>query len=394
VAIIQGEICAGWLRLPCLLRAVVARFKIEKKISPEAQMLLLSLLTFSQVALAQDVGSITVTVSSGPNGKILVDGKDTGLTTPATVPNVTAGNHLVQVQVPERCLGGVTSVDVAPSREARAELNLSTQGGFTQIKVTPETASVLIDDKMVAMPFADELTCGKHKLQVTAPGFVPETREVFVEMGSAPTFRFELLEEGFGAIVVQVTPPNSKVLLDGKPVATGSETLNNIPSGDHVVRAELDGYNPAEQPVTVRANGSTQLNLALTPMSGGAGPGDTTKPPKEPKPGMGKKVAGGAVLAVGLGVGGVGAAMYSGARATYLNTYSPAYTEGNCGPDSSGPANPEQCEEAQTIYDDQIAGPYRAGIGLMVAGGALVASGGVLLFVSDDQAMIGYTREF
>jgi hypothetical protein len=30
----------------------------------------------------------------------------------------------------------------------------------------------------------------------------------------------------------------------------------------------------------------------------------------------------------------------------------------------------------------------------MVAGGALVASGGVLLFVSDDQAMIGYTREF
>lgn len=360
-------------------------------------MLLLSLLTFSQVALAQDVGSITVTVSSGPNGKILVDGKDTGLTTPATVPNVTAGNHLVQVQVPERCLGGVTSVDVAPSREARAELNLSTQGGFTQIKVTPETASVLIDDKMVPMPFADELTCGKHKLQVTAPGFVPETREVIVEMGSAPTFRFELLEEGFGAIVVQVTPPNSKVLLDGKQVATGSETLNNIPSGSHVVRAELDGYNPAEQPVTVRANGSTQLNLALTPMSGGVGPADPTKPPKEPKEpkeGMGKKVAGGAVLAVGLGVGGVGAAMYSGARSAYVNSYSTLYTDGNCGPDSTGPANPELCEQAQAIYDNEVAGPYRAGIGLMVAGGALVASGGVLLFVNDDRAMIGYTREF
>lgn len=360
-------------------------------------MLLLSLLTFSQVAFAQDVGSITVTVSSGPNGKILVDGKDTGLTTPATVPNVPSGNHLVQVQVADRCLGGVTSVDVAPSREARAELTLSSQGGFTQIKVTPETASVLIDDKMVPMPFADELTCGKHKLQVTAPGYVPETREVIVEMGSAPTFRFELLEDGFGAVVVQVSPPNAKVLLDGKQVATGSETLSNIPSGSHVVRAELDGYNPAEQPVTVRANGSTQLNLTLTPMTGAANPVDPTKPPKEPKEpkqGVGKKVAGGAALAVGLGVGGVGAAMYSGARSAYLNSYAPLYNEGNCGPDSSGPADPETCEQAQGVYDTEVAGPYRAGIGLMVAGGALVASGGVLLFVSDDQAMIGYTREF
>lgn len=359
-------------------------------------MLLLSLLTFSPVAFAQDVGSITVTVTSGPNGKILVDGKDTGLSTPATVPNVTAGNHLVQVQVPERCLGGVTSVDVAPSRESRAELTLTSQGGFTQIKVTPESASVLIDDKMVPMPFADELTCGKHKLQVTAPGYVPETREVFVEMGSAPTFRFELLEEGFGSVVVQVSPPSSKVLLDGKQVATGSETLSNIPSGSHVVRAELDGYNPAEQPVTVRANGSTQVNLNLTPMTS-ANPVDTAKPPKEPKEpkqGVGKKVAGGAALAVGLGVGGVGAATYSKARSAYVNSYSPLYNEGNCGPDATGPADPEKCEQAQGVYDSEVAGPYRAGIGLMVAGGALVASGGVLLFVNDDRAMIGYTREF
>lgn len=354
-------------------------------------MLLFLALNLVGLAQAQDTGSIAVTVKGNAQGRIYLDGQDTGQTTPAVLPRVTVGNHLVQVLVKDQCLGALVPVDVSPGREASVEPVLMTMGGFVQIRATPAAATVTLDGQPVSLPFADELSCGAHILEASAPGYLSERREVEVEMGSAPTFVFELMEQGYGSVQVQVEPPSARVLVDGEAVAVGSQTINQLPSGVHTVRVELDGYEPYEQSVAIKANGTQSLSVKLNPL----GPGPALPPdPRTPPAGLGRKVAGGALVAAGLAGVGVGAVSYAGARGVYMDEYLPLYREGRCDRSVEEGAIAETCAQATEVYTDRVNLPYKLGLGLMVGGGALVAGGGVLVFVGQDEVAVGFTRRF
>lgn len=353
-------------------------------------MLLLLPLNLLGLALAQDTGSIAVTVKGNVQGRIYVDGQDTGLSTPNVVRGIAPGNHLVQVLVQDQCLGALAPVDVTPGREASIEPALMTMGGFVQIRATPPGTTVTLDGRAVSLPYADELTCGAHVLEASAPGYLTERREVNIEMGSAPTFVFELMEQGYGSVQLQVEPPGARVLIDGKQEAVGSQTINQLPSGVHTLRVELDGYTPYEQSVAVKANATQALTVKLTPLQ----PLPGTLPEAPTPTGRSKKVAGGALLGGGLVAAGVGAASYFGARGTYVDEYLPLYKEGRCQLTAQEGLDADLCAQATALYMDEINTPYKLGVGLMVAGGALAASGGVLLFVDQDQVLVGFSRRF
>lgn len=355
-------------------------------------MLLFLSLNLVGVALAQDTGSVSVTVKGNIQGKIYLDGQDTGKSTPNVLSGVPAGNHLVQVLVKDQCLGALSPVDVSPGREASAELSLMNMGGFVQIRATPAGTSVTLDGRPVSLPFADELSCGAHVIEAQAPGYITEKREVDVEMGSAPTYIFELLEQGYGSVQLAVDPPSARILVDGKQVAVGSQTINQLASGVHTVRVELDGYTAWEQSVAIKANATQSLNVKLSPADGAVVP--LPDPVKPSHPGRGKKIAGGALAVAGLGMLGGGAYTYMQARTIYLEEYVPLYREGDCQLSASEGADADLCGQATTVYTDQINTPYKLGIGMMVAGGALAAGGGVLVFVDQNQVSVGYTRRF
>lgn len=57
----------------------------------------------------------------------------------------------------------------------------------------------------------------------------------------------------------------AKVYLDGKYVGTtdgGTITITDVPAGTHIIRAEKEGYNPAEATITVPE--TTTVTLKLT----------------------------------------------------------------------------------------------------------------------------------
>ena len=73
-----------------------------------------------------------------------------------------------------------------------------------------------------------------------------------------------------GVIEVRTSPPDASanVLVDGTVRGRAPLRLENVAAGDHEIILQADGYASASRTVSVQANGSAQLEVALTPMGG------------------------------------------------------------------------------------------------------------------------------
>ena len=249
------------------------------------------------MAFAGD-GSIFVQTGPGQTGRIFVDGVDSGTDAPGTV-TVPAGNHLVQVK--GDCLSGVGSADVRDGKVARIEVDIQPIGGFAEIRATPEGATATLDGAGTHLPAAVELTCGPHELVVTAAGHNTYSETLVVEMGGAYRVDVALTQLGFGSLSVLVDPVDAEVLVDGEVVAVGPFTLDSIGEGEHIVTVRKEGMGEQSRSVTVRSGETSQLQMTVTDIA-------NAKPPKEQKDrsGLGAKVAGGALVAAGVGAAGYG----------------------------------------------------------------------------------------
>jgi len=343
-------------------------------------------------ALAQDTGDVFVTLVDGNAGTIFLDGNDTGLKTPATLKGVTIGQH--QIQVRGDCMVANATVDVAMGRIARTEMQMSSVGGFLMMEITPAEATVFLDGVKVGNgpTLGIEADCGDHVIEATADGLAPEKRTIRVEMGSATQLRFDLGEAGFGTLSLMVEPVTAELFLDGKSVAVGPVEVEDVAKGDHTVGAILDGYEPLEQRVSVKAGDVTRLDLTLTPAAGGDGADSSTDGDKqddpdqaaadEPKPakapreskGRGKKIllTGASVVAAGIGTGFV---------LTAYNNYTVNYVPGisRCGSEDA------ECQDKWNEYHRLGIRRYQyIGYGLIGAGAVGLGTTGLMIILSED----------
>lgn len=51
-------------------------------------------------------------------------------------------------------------------------------------------------------------------------------------------------------VELKSNPPNAKITVDGKKFGTSPQVVNIDRSGDHVIKFELDGYEPYETQLT------------------------------------------------------------------------------------------------------------------------------------------------
>ncbi len=122
-------------------------------------------------------------------------------------------------------------------------------------------------------------------------------------------------------VSVRSEPPGARLVLDGqKRVGTAPATVSILP-GRHSIRAELDGYVPAEQSFEVRQDAGPSLVLRLAPEVFSS---PALAPPEQPailgierppsaEPNRGPAASGPSawtVLALGVGAAGLGAGAY------------------------------------------------------------------------------------
>jgi hypothetical protein len=68
-----------------------------------------------------------------------------------------------------------------------------------------------------------------------------------------------------GDLVVDIQPPDARVLVDGRAVPVSPEAKVPLVAGEHIVRAEREGFDPLQQTVQVEANQDGRLELRLVP---------------------------------------------------------------------------------------------------------------------------------
>jgi len=317
-----------------------------------------------------------VKVSSDVVGmQIFIDGADTGLTTPATVGNLSAGRH--EVRVRGDCRVGAKLVDVVDGATVDASLSTAEGRGQLTVDVVPAEASVRIDGAAVSGPHV--VSCGEHTVIVTHPGHLQAVVKVDVDVDERRGIDVELEELGTATLVMTVVPDTAEVVLDGRVIGTGSITDDTVPAGPHIIEVRADGFVPASQQLLIDAGETRAYTFDLQPAEGAVVPPAVASGPIDDGKGPGRsprqstisplKATGIGVATVGVGLGIYGLTRFGKAGEAYQE-----YVDRS----ANGPG-PES--EIAAIRDDEIV-PLR-NLGLVTTGlGTAMLAGGITLVVA------------
>jgi hypothetical protein len=161
------------------------------------------------------------------------------------------------------------------------------------INVSEPGASISVDDEVIGQsPIAPVVVdIGVHKVRVSKPEFTDFTADLTVSGSAQFTVDARLapvVHEGHVSVRAGAT---DAIAIDGSPVGTGSWS-GNLKSGGHTLRVTAEGMVAYQSEVLVQDGQSRDLSVTLNP---------------EPSHGLLPTwawIAGGVVVAGGLGVGG------------------------------------------------------------------------------------------
>lgn len=271
-------------------------------------------------------GDIYVT-SVPPGASIFVDGNPTGAATPFVVRGVPVGKHTVEARTD--CARASASLTVAGQLIARADLALVAQTGSLVVSAHVPDSRVFLDgvEVGVAPLTLGALSCGPHAIAVRAPGYLETTSDItvlgdealnlVVSNGTVPlspasgamppgrVVQISLRKEEYGTLVLDVSPLEAELVVDGVDVGAGPRSIERVAAGPHTVSGRSTGYDPKSIEVLVEPRSITRAALTLVPSA--PQPATKNKPPGGPPLG---RVA----LNVGVSVVGLGAGTYGIAR--------------------------------------------------------------------------------
>jgi len=193
---------------------------------------------------------------------------------PITIPNLPPGSYSMKAT-----LNGYTpntqTINVYAGQTAAyyPTLQQSPQPprntGTVYVKSSPSGAQVYVDGTYNGVtPITLTLYPGNHNIVLKQPGYNDWSTSVYVTAGSSQTISPSLTPAIFGSISIGSAPAGASVFLDsayqGITNPSGGLTLNNIPSGSHIVKLTASGYNDWLETVYVKPNANTYVPVLMT----------------------------------------------------------------------------------------------------------------------------------
>jgi len=198
------------------------------------------------VRLHLDRLAATLAVETEPAGaRVLVDGKETGKLTPATLELPPSAALTLTLRKEGFVESSVKTTAPAPGEHALYHTALPLEGSAALLTVStePPGANVSVDGLVLAPPSPSHDTFvapgAHHKVKVTAPGFVDARADVTVAGGEHKSLHLQLVEGGTLALRLNVP---AKVLVDDKPVGNAPLAPLGLTAGEHTLA--LRGTTP------------------------------------------------------------------------------------------------------------------------------------------------------
>ncbi|MDI9633482.1 MAG: PEGA domain-containing protein [Methanolinea sp.] len=144
--------------------------------------------------------------------------------------------------------------------------------GTLHVSSDPPGAEVTLGgEKKGKTPVTVEVVpAGEHPLTLTLPGYHPAVLNVTVVPREAVRVSVRLVPgagPAGGALRVASVPGGATLILDGVERGKTPLSVDAIEPGTHVVRLELEGFEPYEGNVPVTAGGVVVHSVALTPLA-------------------------------------------------------------------------------------------------------------------------------
>lgn len=162
--------------------SALERYLTDAKSPPRERMEEVTQLIAEMRAL---VGQLTLNITPA-GASVIVDGRRAG-TAPLVTISLAAGHHVIELSAPEHeplrqevtIVGGKPLAVTLALKEVR-------KTGQAHITVSPSQASIVIDGQLVGMGATSvELPAGGYALEVSAPGYQTQQRELLIAVGQS-----------------------------------------------------------------------------------------------------------------------------------------------------------------------------------------------------------------
>ena len=216
----------------------------------------------------------SVSINSKPAGaRVIVDGTDTGLTTPCTVQNLGVGQHNVRLEKngyqpyelkPVIQSGKTTNASVNLTKTAQRQPGRTAQKSYFKINVDP-WAKIYIDGKYAeTTPIAKaiEVSSGTHRVRLENPSF--QTWQKNVNFKPGQTVSLDVKLEPFSGRLRISVQPWADVYIDGKFYETTpiAEPIQ-LAAGRHTLKLINPSFVPYEEVIVIEANKTLRKTIKL-----------------------------------------------------------------------------------------------------------------------------------
>ncbi|NUP98358.1 MAG: PEGA domain-containing protein, partial [Armatimonadetes bacterium] len=217
----------------------------------------------------------TIFVASMPFGAaILVDGKDTGLKTPANVP-APAGEREITLRLEdhEDCIfkATVPAGQFAPADPQVLKPCIS----CLTVGCKLGAATVIINGaEPVVQGTAVNVKPGKHEVVLKAPGYVERRLTIELKPGERKTLLEDALAPAKVAVTINSTPVGATVILNGTKLERPTPVTELVNPGELTLKLEAPDHKPLEDKLQVAVGTAVEKVWAL----------EKLPPPPPPKP--------------------------------------------------------------------------------------------------------------
>lgn len=206
-------------------------------------------------------------ISNVPGAIISLDGDVAG-PAPATIPNVSAGEHILEGAAP-----GYHPVqqpiEVGPGQQRVVSLRLEPNEGAAgriMIDANVGNSTITIDGQEYGAPpiVVERPPIGFHTVRITAEGY--EDFRQTCETGLAQNCEITAVLEPIGTpVVVQATAPNSELYVDGVFIGT-LPYQGNLPTGARRVEIRAAGYRTETRTMNLAmSNTPRNIDVSMAP---------------------------------------------------------------------------------------------------------------------------------
>ena len=209
----------------------------------------------------EKTGSIQVESMPEDGMSIYIDGKNTGLQTPATISGLTLGSHKVMLMHPYYAKQEQTVV----VGENTGQLKFTMTAIYANITIrTTNDAVIYIDKKPVGTTsWSGRMVEGEHLVRVEKDGYYPRDQKVPVVRRRDMQVDLMLTPKK-GAMEIITEPAGAMVSIDGRMYGLTPKVIDDLPLGTYNVTIEKLGYTSIVKRISLTDSGIQvfEFNLA------------------------------------------------------------------------------------------------------------------------------------